>query len=125
MSEPRWATVRVQRGAPGAEPRYDSWEVPYHEGMSVLDALLYVRQHHDPSLAVRFSCLNANACKECTAVIDGKIGYLCTARLGEQPVTCEPLPKKRLIRDLVTDLTSSGEESLENRASKEPRSPAQ
>ncbi len=45
--------------------------------------------------------------------MNGKIGYLCTTRLGEEPVTCEPLPKKRLIRDLVTDLTSSGEESLE------------
>ena len=113
MSETeRRATVRVRRGAADAAPRYDTWEVPYQEGMSVLDALLYVRHHYDPTLAVRFSCLNANACKECTAVIDGKIGYLCTARLGEQPVTCEPLPKKRLIRDLIVDLTSSGEESL-------------
>jgi succinate dehydrogenase/fumarate reductase-like Fe-S protein len=109
----RRATIRVRRGAVGAAPRYDTWEVPYEEGMSVLDALLYVRHHEDPTLAVRFSCLNANACKECTALIDGKVGYLCTARLGErQPVTCEPLPKKRLIRDLVVDLTSGGEESL-------------
>jgi succinate dehydrogenase/fumarate reductase-like Fe-S protein len=113
MSERR-ATVRVQRGAAGAEPRYDTWEVPYLEGMSVLDALLYVRQHFDPTLAVRFSCLNANACKECTALIDGKVGYLCTARLNEQPVTCEPLPKKRWLRDLVVDLRSSGEASLED-----------
>jgi succinate dehydrogenase/fumarate reductase-like Fe-S protein len=113
MSEPgRIATVRVRRGSSSGEPRYDTWEVPYQEGMSVLDALLYVRAHHDPTLAVRFSCLNANACKECSALIDGKVGYLCTARLGQQPVTCDPLPRKRLIRDLVVDLTSSGEESL-------------
>ena len=108
----RRATVRVRRGGTDAEPRYESWDVPYQEGMSVLDALLYVRSHYDPTLAVRFSCLNANACKECSAVMNGKIGYLCTTRLDEQPVTCEPLPKKRLIRDLVTDLTSGGEESL-------------
>lgn len=112
--EQRHATVRVRRGGPGATPSYDSWDVPYAEGMSVLDALLYVRRHYDPTLAVRFSCLNANACKECSAVIDGKVGYLCTVRLGEQAVSCEPLPKKRLIRDLVVDLTSSGEESLED-----------
>jgi succinate dehydrogenase/fumarate reductase-like Fe-S protein len=37
---------------------------------------------------------------------------LCTARLSRRSVTCDPLPKKRLIRDLVVDLTSSGEESL-------------
>ena len=46
-------------------------------------------------------------------LVDGKVVYLCTARLGQQPVTCDPLPKKRLIRDLVVDLTSSGEELLE------------
>ena len=109
----RRTTVRVRRGGPGQAPRYDRWEVPYEEGMSVLDALLQVRAEQDPTLAVRFSCLNANACKECSAVINGKVGYLCTARLGEQPVTCEPLPKKRLIRDLVVDLTPSGEEPLD------------
>ena len=81
--------------------------------MSVLDALLYVRQHFDPTLAVRYSCLSANACKECPALIDGKVGYLCTARLSERPITCEPLPKKLLIRDLVVDLRSSGETSLD------------
>ena len=104
-------TLTVWRGS-AEDGRFERYEVPYEEGMSVLDALLYVRHHEDPTLAVRFSCLNANACKECTALIDGKVGYLCTARLGERPVTCEPLPKKRLIRDLVVDLTSSGEESL-------------
>jgi succinate dehydrogenase/fumarate reductase-like Fe-S protein len=114
MTEPQLtATIRVRRGAADANPRYDTWQVPYQDGMSVLDALLYVRAHHDPTLAVRFSCLNANACKECTALVDGKVVYLCTARLGQQPVTCDPLPKKRLIRDLVVDLTSSGEELLE------------
>jgi len=106
--EPRRATVRVRRGGPGEPPRYDEWSVPYEEGMSVLDALLQVRQLHDPTLAVRYSCLNANACKECSALIDGKAGYLCTARPGDQPVTCEPLPRKPWLRDLVVDLNSSG-----------------
>lgn len=111
MSEQRrTATVRVRRGGPGAPDRYDEWTVPYEEGMSVLDALLKIRQLHDPTLAVRYSCLNANACKECSALINGKPGYLCTARLGGGTVTCEPLPKKPLVRDLVVDLNSTGKD---------------
>ena len=36
--------------------------------------------------------------------VDGKIEYACTARLKTGIVTVEPLPKKRLVRDLVTDI---------------------
>jgi succinate dehydrogenase/fumarate reductase-like Fe-S protein len=37
----------------------------------VLDGLLWLRREVDPSLAIRFSCINANVCKECTMLIDG------------------------------------------------------
>ena len=99
----RIARLRVRRGGPGEPPRWELFEVPYEEGDSVLDALIWVRQHRDAGLAVRYSCINANACKECVALIDGRVGYLCTARLKES-VTVEPLPKRPLIRDLVTDV---------------------
>jgi succinate dehydrogenase/fumarate reductase-like Fe-S protein len=53
---------------------------------------------------VRFSC-KANACKECSAVIDGKPGFLCAQRAVPGATTrIGPLPKPRLIRDLVTEL---------------------
>jgi succinate dehydrogenase/fumarate reductase-like Fe-S protein len=47
----------------------------------VLDDLRWIRAHRDPTLAIRFSCINANACKECVIEIDGKTAYVCTARL--------------------------------------------
>jgi succinate dehydrogenase/fumarate reductase-like Fe-S protein len=109
MSGQGTTTVRVRRGGPGDESRFDSWQVPYQEGMSVLDALLWVREHHDPSLAIRFSCVNANACKECVAIVNGKPGYLCTERLSDTAVTCEPLPRKPLIRDLVVDMATKSD----------------
>lgn len=98
------ATIRVQRGGPGDMPRLETFEVPYREGMSVLDALMWVRTHADSSLAVRYSCINANACKECMVEVDGQTEYACTARLGTGAVTVTPLSNKRLIRDLVTDI---------------------
>jgi len=47
----------------------------------VLDALRRIRIDEDPTLAFRFSCINANACKECLMLLDGKVVYACTARL--------------------------------------------
>ncbi|MCZ6486204.1 MAG: 2Fe-2S iron-sulfur cluster-binding protein [Acidobacteria bacterium] len=85
------AQVRIRRGGPQDSTRYDTFEVPRQEGMSVLDALIWIRQHVDSSVSMRYSCLNANACKECSALVDGKVTYLCTARLGETPVTVDPL----------------------------------
>lgn len=78
------------------------FEVPEFEGMTVLDALMWIREHHDPSLALRFSCRSANACKECIAVVDGNRDYTCTvAAVGD--VVVEPLPNKPLLHDLATD----------------------
>lgn len=97
-------TLRVRRGGPEEAPRYDDFEVPYEPGASVLDALLWIRRDIDPTLAVRYSCVSANACRECMVLVDGKVEYACTARLESGTVTVDPLANKRLIRDLVTDI---------------------
>lgn len=101
---PTTATIRVQRGVAGEDPRFETFEVPYREGMSVLDALMWIRANRDSSLAIRYSCINANACKECMVEVDGKTRYACTARLGTGSVSVGPLGNKRLLRDLVTDI---------------------
>lgn len=78
------------------------YEVPEFEGMTVLDALMWVREHQDPSLAFRFACRCANACKECIAVVDGKRDYTCTvAAVGD--VTVGPLTNKLFLHDLAVD----------------------
>ncbi len=78
--------------------------MPYEDGLSVLDALCWIRVHLDSTLAIRYSCINANACKTCMALVNGEVAYTCTARLTPGVVTVEPLPKRALIRDLVTDI---------------------
>ena len=99
------ATLRVRRGSPGEPPRYEAYEVPHTDGMSVLDALMWIRGHLDSSLAVRYSCINANACKECMVRVDGETVYACTERLKPAGATVEPLDNKALVRDLVTEIT--------------------
>lgn len=103
------ALVRVQRGSPGSAPRYDDFEVPYEEGMSVLDALRWIRVNRDSTLAIRYSCINANACKTCMALVNGAVEYTCMARLAPGVIVIEPLPKRPLIRDLVTDTVPADE----------------
>ena len=105
------ASLRVWRGSQHEPGRYDSFAVPYEAGLSVLDALRWIRAHADSSLAIRYSCINANACKTCMALVDGKVEYTCMARLRRATVTVEPLPKRPVIRDLVTD-TAPADEKL-------------
>ena len=109
------AKLRVKRGSFGQLSRYDDFEVPYEDGMSVLDALRWIRIHRDPSLAIRFSCINANACKECMISVDGETVYACTTRLIENEMTLEPLPNKALIKDLVTEIAPPDERLASDR----------
>jgi succinate dehydrogenase/fumarate reductase-like Fe-S protein len=96
------ARLRIWRGP--EDPHYDEFAVPFEEGATVLDALIWLRAHRDPSLAIRYSCINANVCKECTIAIDGRVAYACTTRLSPDTVmTLDPLPGKPQLRDLVTD----------------------
>ncbi len=97
-------TLRIKRGTPDEAGRFEDHRVPYRRGMSVLDAVMWIRGHVDSSLSIRYICINANACKECMVLVDGKTQYACTARLGPDGATVEPLPNKRLIRHLVTDI---------------------
>ncbi len=103
------ATLHVRRGAPGEKGHYDDFTVPYEDGMSVLDALRWIRIHLDSTLAIRYSCINANACKTCMALVNGEVEYTCIAKLTPDVMTVEPLPKRPLIRDLVTDIVPEEE----------------
>lgn len=103
------ALLRVWRGRPGETGVYDEFEVPYEEGMSVLDGLRWVRARIDPTLAIRYSCISANVCKTCMALVNGHVQYTCMARLDSTPTTVAPLPKRPIIRDLVTDTVPADE----------------
>lgn len=97
------ATLKVARGGPDGATRFDIFEVPFMPGASLLDGLMWIREHRDASLAFRFACINANVCKECVMRIDGRNRYACTARLREGETVVEPLAGKRHLKDLVCD----------------------
>ena len=103
------ATLKVWRGHDAKAGGFETYEVPFEPGQSVLDGLRWIRVHRDPSLAIRYSCTNANTCKECMVRLDGKTVYACTARLESREMLVEPLPNKALVRDLVTEIAPPDE----------------
>ena len=106
----RTARLRIRRGAADAPARYEEFAVPFEDGATVLDALIWIRTKRDPSLAIRYSCINGNVCKQCTIAIDGTVEYACMTRLRADAVmTLDPLPGKTVLRDLVTETRSPRE----------------
>jgi succinate dehydrogenase/fumarate reductase-like Fe-S protein len=98
------ARLKIWRGEEPEHGRWEGYDVPFEAGQSVLDGLRWIRANRDPSLAIRFSCINANACKECMLELDGKTVYACTARLEAREMTLAPLSNKHRVRDLVTEI---------------------
>jgi len=103
------ARLKIWRGFDPAAGRWELHEVPFEPGQSVLDGLRWIRINVDPTLAIRFSCINANACKECMIELDGRTVYACTARLEPREMTLGPLSNKKLVRDLVTEIAPPAE----------------
>lgn len=99
--------LNIQRGGSNkkSEKSYDSFRVPVSRWTTVLDALIYVKERLDSSVAIRFSCRMAS-CGSCGMRINGIPRLACYTKiseLGTDTITCEPLPNFPLIRDLVTD----------------------
>ena len=111
-SHPKNVPITILRGAPEEKTYEETFDVPYREGMSVLDAVVWIRTNVDSSIAFRYSCVNANACKECMVMVDGKTQYACTTRMSKGLTTVEPLANKVLIKDLVTDIVPPKENLL-------------
>ncbi|MBT5047689.1 MAG: hypothetical protein HOM58_04240 [Rhodospirillaceae bacterium] len=105
----RSARLKIWRGTSHEEGGYRTYDIVFDEGESVLDALVALRRDRVPDLAVRFSCFNANVCKECTMLIDGEVQYACIAKLKPGDTQIDPLPNRKLLRDLITDTLPNAE----------------
>jgi succinate dehydrogenase/fumarate reductase-like Fe-S protein len=105
----RRARLKIWRGTSAEAGHYQEFDVAFEDGESVLDGLVRIRMTDDPDLAFRFSCFNANVCKECTMLIDGDVEYACIAKLSPRTIQLDPLPNRPILRDLITDALSPKE----------------
>ncbi|MDT3435614.1 succinate dehydrogenase/fumarate reductase iron-sulfur subunit [Haloarcula sp. 1CSR25-25] len=87
------------------EPRFDDFRVPFHKGMTILDALIYARDHYDSSLTFRHSCRQA-VCGSDALFVNGRQRLGCKTQISEleDPVRIEPLPHQEVVKDLVVDM---------------------
>jgi len=102
------ATFEILRYNPETDkkPHFESYEVPVPRGMTVLDALHYIKENHDPTLAWRSSC-RMGVCGSCGMFINGYPRLACNlqvAHLKSEKISIKPLPNFDIIRDLVPDL---------------------
>ncbi|AWB28112.1 succinate dehydrogenase/fumarate reductase iron-sulfur subunit [Halococcoides cellulosivorans] len=110
LDDEETATMRVFRYDPDvperAEPHYDEFVIPTHEGMTVLDALIYARDTYDSSLTFRHSCQQA-VCGSDALFVQGAQRLACRTQLSAlgDPIQIDPLPHKPVEKDLVVDMS--------------------
>jgi succinate dehydrogenase / fumarate reductase iron-sulfur subunit len=105
-------TFTIQR----INPEVDSSSHPQEfrldvgRGMTVLDALIRIKQECDGSLALRYSCRSA-ICGSCAMTINGSEKLACRTSLRKElerhgHIAVAPLRNFPVIKDLVVDMTS-------------------
>src|SRR5215204_5520285 len=101
--------LKVYRGGSNKKSGslYSSFLVPIRRWTTVLDALIYAKEHLDSSIAIRYSCRMAS-CGSCGMKINGIPRLACYTKISElegSTITCEPLTNFPHNRDLVTDFS--------------------
>jgi succinate dehydrogenase/fumarate reductase-like Fe-S protein len=81
-----------------------SYKIPFEPGQSVLNALHYIADHHDPGLTFSCSC-RIGICSSCMVKVNSKTVFSCTT-LVEDGMVIEPYKEGGLVRDLVAELPS-------------------
>ena len=106
--ESKEVTFRIRRYDPETGKRWwAEYKVPVIRGMTVLDALLYIKENIDHTLTARYSC-RMGVCGSCGMIINGTPMLACSIQvldLGTDVVTVEPLPNLPTLRDLSADFT--------------------
>jgi len=97
--------VRIARFDPATDssPHYQTYDVPLTPRMTVMDALDYIYENLDPSLAYHShtSC-HRRICARCNVKIDNRAGLSCHTEVSGD-ITIEPLPGFKIVRDLVVE----------------------
>ena len=101
----RIAKVRIPRTDPDKDaiPEIVTYEVPYTEGMRVAQALRYIFEDLDGTIAFRNSFCKRGSCGLCMVLLDKKPAMACKAAMKPE-MLIEPLPERVLIKDLAVDL---------------------
>ena len=102
-------TLRILKSNPAENvlPTFEEFKVPVKKWTTVLEAILYVKQNLDHSVAIRYSCRQAS-CGSCGMRINGYPRLACYTKISEldsNVITVEPMYNFPVLRDLAVDMT--------------------
>ncbi|MDD3807790.1 MAG: succinate dehydrogenase iron-sulfur subunit [Candidatus Marinimicrobia bacterium] len=107
MEKKKTKQFKIFRFNPKTDKRhyFDTFDVPYEAGMTVLQALNYIQRNLDGSLAYRSSC-REGICGSCAMHINGKYCLACETQVihVKGTVTIRPMAHLDIIKDLVVDM---------------------
>lgn len=103
--------LKVKRTNPETgETGYSKYEIEAAENVTLLDALINVREYEDGSLALRCSCRSA-ICGSCAMRVDDRGRLACRAKViaitgGDEnhEIKVDPMGNMPVVKDLVTDM---------------------
>ena len=99
--------LRIHRFDPQHKKHFVStYKVPIRKGMTILEALIYIKDNFDESLAFRSSC-RMGICGSCGVMVNGKPMLACYTQvlhLNSDVIVIEPLQNMPIIKDLVVDI---------------------
>ncbi|MHA1213197.1 MAG: succinate dehydrogenase/fumarate reductase iron-sulfur subunit [Candidatus Heimdallarchaeota archaeon] len=118
--------VIFRQAGPEEKPVYERFKVPLAAGMTILEALFYIQDNYDHTLAFRYSCRGA-ICGSCGLTINKFPQLACKTQVDpielkkharvpnlvfgdiddwdqENEILIEPLPNMPIIKDLIVDM---------------------
>jgi len=113
--ESRKVTFRIKRFNPKKDerPYYKDYTIDVPKGMTILEALQYIKDNIDPTLAFRAFCRSA-ICGSCSVKINGYPKLACKTQVFNEldvyqtdTLTIEPIDNMEVIRDLIVDWDSA------------------
>ncbi len=101
IGDPIQVTIRRYDPTRDSAPYYKTYTVPYQRQMRLLEAIEYIGEILDGSLAYQWFC-GVKKCGMCGVMVNGRPVLACWE--GVQPeMVIEPLPNFPVVRDLVID----------------------
>jgi succinate dehydrogenase / fumarate reductase iron-sulfur subunit len=104
-------TFTIQRYNPETDQRShpEDYRLDVGRGMTVLEALIRIKNEQDGTLSLRYSCRSA-ICGSCAMQINGSEKLACRTSIRKElerhgRIAIAPLPNMPVIKDLVVDMS--------------------
>lgn len=102
-------TLNIFRFDPDKDvsPRYNTYDIPYSDGMTVHIALKYIYENIDDTLAFKDTCCYSLQCYGCIVRVDDKPVRACAMPVSPgKTIKVDPVVESAVIKDLVVTFKS-------------------